>query len=81
MISDFADMAASVEPVDTVLYGEVRDQAALHGLLDRIQERGLELIEVRRLHAGGSQAHPEPCDSGQAHGERPESPSSNPPPG
>lgn len=52
MISDFADMVATVEPADTVLFGEVRDQSALHGLLDRIQERGLELIEVRRLPAG-----------------------------
>lgn len=51
MISDFADMAATVAPVDTVLFGEVKDQSALHGLLDRIQERGLELIEVRRLPA------------------------------
>jgi hypothetical protein len=29
--------------------GELRDQSELHGLLDRIQSLGLELIEVRRL--------------------------------
>ena len=34
---------------ETVLHGPVADQAGLHGLLDRIQSLGLELIEVRRL--------------------------------
>jgi hypothetical protein len=42
-------MQASVEPVETVLHGPVQDQAALYGLLDRIQALGLELVEVRRL--------------------------------
>ena len=35
--------------VETVLHGPVRDQAELHGLLDRIKTLGLELVEVRRL--------------------------------
>jgi hypothetical protein len=29
--------------------GHVRDQSELHGMLDRLQALGLELIEVRRL--------------------------------
>ena len=33
----------------TVLYGEVPDQAALFGLLERVQALGLELLEVRRV--------------------------------
>jgi hypothetical protein len=33
----------------TVLYGEVADQAALFGLLERVQSLGLELVEVRRV--------------------------------
>jgi hypothetical protein len=45
----FEGLSATVEPVETVLYGPVRDQAALYGLLDRIQSLGLELLEVRRL--------------------------------
>ena len=36
-------------PAETVMRGELRDQAELHGLLDRIQSLGLELLEVRRL--------------------------------
>jgi len=45
----FQDFTAAVKPAETVMRGEVRDQAELHGMLDRIQSLGLELIEVRRL--------------------------------
>ena len=39
-----------VEPVhsETVLVGELTDQAALHAVLAQIEALGLELIEVRR---------------------------------
>ena len=33
----------------TVLTGPVRDQAQLHGLLERVQELGLELVSVNPL--------------------------------
>jgi hypothetical protein len=52
LLAVFEGMDASVQSVETVLRGPVRDQAALHGLLDRIQALGLELIEVRQLPAG-----------------------------
>lgn len=42
------ELVANVEPVETVLSGPVEDQAALHGLLRRIESLGLELLEVRR---------------------------------
>lgn len=32
----------------TVLVGDLSDQAALHGVLSRIESLGLELLEVRR---------------------------------
>lgn len=36
----------------TVVTGVVRDQAQLHGFIERIEELGLELIEVRQVSDG-----------------------------
>jgi hypothetical protein len=52
VLAAFEGMDASVQSVETVLRGPLIDQAALYGLLDRIQALGLELIEVRRLPGG-----------------------------
>jgi len=41
-----------VEPVQTIIRGPVLDQAALHGIVNRLQRLGLDLIEVRRLTGG-----------------------------
>jgi hypothetical protein len=49
LLASFGGMASELEPVETVLHGPVRDQAELHGLIDRVQALGLELIEIRRL--------------------------------
>jgi hypothetical protein len=49
LLAVFEGLTATVEPVETVLHGPVRDQAALYGVLDRIQSLGLELVEIRRL--------------------------------
>lgn len=45
----FEGLIVTVNPVETVVRGENLDQAALYGVLERIQALGLELIEVRRL--------------------------------
>jgi hypothetical protein len=45
----FEDFTAAVKPAETVMRGDLRDQAELHGVLDRIRALGLELIEVRRI--------------------------------
>ena len=37
------------EPAATVLTGVLPDQSALFGVLARLQDLGLELIELRRL--------------------------------
>jgi hypothetical protein len=45
----FEEFTAAVRPAETVMRGEIRDQAELHAVLGRLQSLGLELIEVRRL--------------------------------
>ena len=49
VLATFADLNASVRPAETILRGVIKDQAALHGLLDRIQSLGLELVEIRQV--------------------------------
>ncbi|MEV0522332.1 hypothetical protein [Streptomyces sp. NPDC050439] len=51
--SAFGEMTVVLRPAETVLMGAGLDQAALYGILDRIQALGLELIEVRRLPEAG----------------------------
>ena len=63
LLGAFEGLTATVEPVETVLHGPVQDQSSLHGLLDRIQSLGLELVEIRRL--------PEAADDGAAEPEPP----------
>ena len=63
LLGAFEGLTATVEPVETVLHGPVQDQSSLHGLLDRIQSLGLELVEIRRL--------PELADDGAAEPEPP----------
>jgi hypothetical protein len=48
----FDDTEVSVVGDTTVLRRAGADQAALHGLLRRIQDLGLELLDVRRESAG-----------------------------
>ncbi|MFD7666613.1 hypothetical protein [Streptomyces sp. NPDC059788] len=49
LASAFGELTVRLRPAETVLYGAGLDQAALYGILDRIQALGLELLEVRRL--------------------------------
>jgi hypothetical protein len=44
----FPDLRAQVRGSETVLAGELPDQAALFGVLNRIETLGLELLEVLR---------------------------------
>jgi hypothetical protein len=49
VLEELQGLTASVVPAETVLSGVVPDQAALYGILNRLQSLGLELVEVRRL--------------------------------
>lgn len=49
LLSDFEYLEAEVVPAATILRGVVPDQAALYGVLLRLQALGLELLEVRQL--------------------------------
>jgi hypothetical protein len=49
LLARFDMLESDVERIETVLHGPVRDQAELHGIIERVQSLGLELIEVRRL--------------------------------
>jgi hypothetical protein len=45
---DLNVVAHGTEGPSTLLYGEIRDEAALYGLLERLRGLGIEVIEVRR---------------------------------
>jgi hypothetical protein len=49
MRSAFPALRAQTEDGDTVLTGDLADQAALYGVLAEAEGLGLELIEVRRV--------------------------------
>ena len=46
--SAFEGMALESGPNQTVLVGDVRDQAHLYGLLDRLRDFGIELVAVEQ---------------------------------
>jgi len=48
VLLDFDQLTASVEPVETVVHGPLRDQAALNALLARLEMFGVEIREIRR---------------------------------
>ena len=44
---DFEQLTASLEPVETVVQGPLPDQAALQGLLARLELFGARLVGIR----------------------------------
>lgn len=49
-LADFEDLTVRAEPASTLVQGTLRDQAALSGLLARLELLGVQVDEVRRLH-------------------------------
>jgi hypothetical protein len=58
--SAFEGMALEPGPNQTVLVGDVRDQAHLYGLLDRLREFGIELLAVEPAEASDVSCEPSP---------------------
>jgi hypothetical protein len=64
LLAAFDGLTATSSSTETVLRGEIVDQAALYGVLERIESLGLELLGVHRRAAphpttqGGPQCHP-----------------------
>jgi hypothetical protein len=48
-LADAIGMATVSAPADTLLRGAVEDQDGLHMILGRLQDMGLELVEIRQL--------------------------------
>jgi hypothetical protein len=49
LLGAFPGLKGVVQDGDTVLTGELADQAALHGVLYQIESLGLELIALRQV--------------------------------
>jgi hypothetical protein len=47
LIAAFDGMTARPSAAGTVICGEIADQSALFGVLERIESLGLELVDVR----------------------------------
>ena len=60
VLEEIEGVRVAIQPVGTVLRGTVVDQAALHGVINRLQGLGLELLEVRRLVDGSAGGCPQP---------------------
>lgn len=56
--SVFDGMTLEHGPNRTVLTGDVRDQAQLYGLIDRLQEFGIELLAVEPADGSGAGCEP-----------------------
>ena len=54
VLLDFDQLRASVEPGETVMYGPLAGQAALFGLLARLELFGVQVLELRRHRRDGS---------------------------
>jgi hypothetical protein len=49
MLRAFPALAARTQGGDTLLVGCLQDQAAVYGVITRLEALGLELLELRRL--------------------------------
>ena len=60
-LSAFPSMVSELKGSETVLTGLLEDRSALFGVVAQIEALGLELLELRQIHAT-----PKPPESGDA---------------
>lgn len=53
LLGEIGDVDVAEHELRTVLSGTFADQAELHGFLNRLRSFGLDVIEIRRVPAGG----------------------------
>lgn len=58
VLEEIKGVKVAVQPLETILRGCVVDQAELHGVINRLQGLGLELVEVRRVLTGSAPSEP-----------------------
>jgi hypothetical protein len=49
LLSAFPSLTADHEPVQTLLHGELPDQAALTGVLDQLDDLGVRIVDVMQV--------------------------------
>ncbi|MFI9046923.1 hypothetical protein [Streptomyces sp. NPDC053427] len=49
VVEAFPELENTLAPEQTVLFGQVTDEAHLYGLLIRFQDLGLRVLEMRQL--------------------------------
>jgi hypothetical protein len=49
LVNAFPTLTGTVDGANTVLSGELPDQAALHGALSQVESLGLELLAVKQV--------------------------------
>jgi hypothetical protein len=58
LLTAFPSLMATTQPVTTVLHGPLPDQAALTGVLNRLDELGVQIVEMIEVPTEPSMAMP-----------------------
>jgi hypothetical protein len=54
-LADVVNVTVNPGSVQTVLHGDLPDQSSLAGILDYLDELGVEIVEVLKVPSGGSE--------------------------
>ena len=54
-LEGFESLSVAPQAIQTVLYGDLPDQAALTGILDHLDELGVVIVEVVKVPSGNAE--------------------------